>query len=73
MSYRVSLCKKCAHPGGQHWDGGERYVPSTGCHLCFCDGFEDGGMGQWSDDLTEIYRSARESQLTIRPWPQKVR
>ena len=44
--YRVTLCRHCAHPGGQH-------RIDDGCKCGFCGGWADGGEGYWSDRMTE--------------------
>jgi hypothetical protein len=45
--YRVTCCRNCRHPGGQH-------VIDGGCRLCReCPGWLEGEMRTWSDRMTE--------------------
>lgn len=54
--YRVSLCRKCSHPGGQH-------ILDGGCRLCAeCDGWEDGGKGWWTHGDTIREANAYEGR-----------
>jgi hypothetical protein len=71
-SYKVTLCGRCVHPGGQHWASDGRFDPSDGCHLCDCPGFTEGGPGQWDDAMTAALRHARRSTLGGKTWPVRV-
>lgn len=58
VRYRVDLCGRCHHPGGQH-------IIESGCRLCRdCTGWDETNSerGLWSDRLTGELLAALEDE-----------
>lgn len=55
QDYDVQMCRNCSHPGGLH-------VGERGCLCGFCGGWNPGGMGRWSDRMTD------ELDASAGPW-----